>query len=268
MIRKIIFHDVLEWIEENLYINPDINLIAKISGYSKSHIQNIFKNNTGVSVGHYVKERRLSQAALLIRLTKKSIFNIAMDLNYSSQQTFHRAFLNKFGYTPLSFRKLSYFDVSKLEPKFNADHFSYNIKVKDNIYFSLEASPIEYYENILSERYKKANDIKLKHILDNIEKSDSVYFASTYSILPSLKNEVKVTSYIGTWQEPEANLTIPKGKYAYIEFSGTWNEYIFFSRHLYLLSEFKRRDGYDVEIFSLNPNKHGQYNVKIYIPII
>lgn len=58
--------------------------------------------------------------------------------------------------------------------------------------------------------------------------SDSVYFASTYSILPSLKNEVKVTSYIGTWQEPEANLTIPKGKYAYIEFSGTWNEYIFF----------------------------------------
>lgn len=268
MIRKIIFHDILEWIEENLYLNPDIDLIAKVSGYSKRHVQSIFKNHTGVSIGHYIKERRLSQAALLIRLTKKSIFNIAMDLNYSSQQTFHRAFVNKFGCTPLSFRKLSYFDVSRLEPKFNANHFSYNIKVKNNICFSLRVSLVEYYENILSERYKKADDIKLKHLLDNINNSGGVYFASTYSMLTSLKNEVKVTSYIGAWQESEANLTIPKGKYAYMEFSGTWNEYVFFSRHLYLLSEFKRRDGYDVEIFSLNPDKIGQYNVKIYIPII
>ncbi|MCA8591639.1 hypothetical protein LGN55_27215, partial [Escherichia coli] len=51
---------------------------------------------------------------MLLKLTKKKISHISMDLNFSTQQTFSRAFLREFKVTPLVYRNEIGFDCSRL----------------------------------------------------------------------------------------------------------------------------------------------------------
>ncbi|EPD8568236.1 helix-turn-helix transcriptional regulator [Escherichia coli] len=93
--------------------------MSKKTGYSRRHIQNIFKNHFGISIGKYIQNRRLTNAALMIRFTKKRIIEIAIDLNYSSQQSFHRSFVNKFNCSPFKFRKINEIIVQSLTFPYN-----------------------------------------------------------------------------------------------------------------------------------------------------
>ncbi|HCX7756935.1 TPA: helix-turn-helix domain-containing protein, partial [Escherichia coli] len=90
--------------------NIRVSDVEKISGYSKRYIQRIFKKITGMNIGTYIKKRKLTQAAILLKLTKKKIKHISMDLNFSTQQTFTRAFLREFKVTPLAYRNEMVFD--------------------------------------------------------------------------------------------------------------------------------------------------------------
>lgn len=52
-------HSLLEWIDENIYVNLKIDDVAKKSGYSKWHLQRVFSLYTGMTLGHYIRKRRL-----------------------------------------------------------------------------------------------------------------------------------------------------------------------------------------------------------------
>ncbi|PPS57908.1 hypothetical protein CRX72_08025 [Pantoea sp. BRM17] len=66
------------------------------SGYSKWHLQRMFKEVTGHAIGAYIRARRLSKAAVALRLTSRPILDIALQYRFDSQQTFTRAFKKQF----------------------------------------------------------------------------------------------------------------------------------------------------------------------------
>ncbi|EBG0062798.1 helix-turn-helix domain-containing protein, partial [Salmonella enterica] len=87
-----IIREVVRWLENSLNTPLLIESIAGKSGYSRWYFQRIFKKSTGVALGTYVRERRLARAALDLKLTRKTVLEIALKYGFESQQTFTRSF--------------------------------------------------------------------------------------------------------------------------------------------------------------------------------
>ncbi|BDY92873.1 hypothetical protein MUTS15_15300 [Escherichia coli] len=84
MIRQKILQQLLEWIECNLEHPISIEDIAQKSGYSRRNIQLLFRNFMHVPLGEYIRKRRLCRAAILVRLSAKSMLDIALSGNDSN----------------------------------------------------------------------------------------------------------------------------------------------------------------------------------------
>ncbi|WP_067704445.1 MULTISPECIES: superoxide response transcriptional regulator SoxS [unclassified Erwinia] len=99
-----IIHTLTDWIENNLDKTLSIDDVAAKSGYSKWHLQRMFRAVTKQTLGGYIRERRLTLAAEALRKTQRPVFDIAMQYGYDSQQTFSRVFRRQFSLTPTAYR--------------------------------------------------------------------------------------------------------------------------------------------------------------------
>ncbi|SFN23156.1 AraC family transcriptional regulator, mar-sox-rob regulon activator [Izhakiella capsodis] len=99
-----IIQTLTAWIERNLDKTLSIDEVAAKSGYSKWHLQRMFRNVTGQTLGNYIRERRLILAAQALCQTQRPVFDIAMQHGYESQQTFSRVFRRQFSQTPTAYR--------------------------------------------------------------------------------------------------------------------------------------------------------------------
>lgn len=101
-----VVNDIIKWLETQLQRNEGIKIdtIADKSGYSKWHLQRIFKDIKGCTLGEYVRKRRLLEAAKSLRDNDMSILDIALQYGFSSQATFTRIFKKHFNTTPAKFR--------------------------------------------------------------------------------------------------------------------------------------------------------------------
>ncbi|OAT48828.1 SoxS family regulatory protein [Proteus hauseri ATCC 700826] len=100
-----IIRDLLAWIDNNLDQPLSLDNVATKAGYSKWHLQRMFKEITGQAIGSYIRSRRLSRAAVALRLTSRPILDIALQYRFDSQQTFTRAFKKQFERTPALYRR-------------------------------------------------------------------------------------------------------------------------------------------------------------------
>lgn len=89
------------------YFASDCSLfeLAGISGMSPFHFSRVFHYLVGVPVHQYVANRRLAEAARLLR-EGRSVTETAFDVGFSSVSYFSRAFHRHFGQAPRCFRKL------------------------------------------------------------------------------------------------------------------------------------------------------------------
>ncbi|KGT92260.1 transcriptional regulator [Erwinia typographi] len=99
-----IIHTLTDWIEGNLDKTLSIDEVAAKSGYSKWHLQRMFRTVTKQTLGDYIRVRRLTLAAEALRQTQRPVFDIAMQYGYDSQQTFSRVFRRQFSQTPTAYR--------------------------------------------------------------------------------------------------------------------------------------------------------------------
>lgn len=111
-----IIKDLLFWLDNNLESPLTLDHVAAKSGYSKWHLQRMFKDVTGQAIGSYIRKRRLSKSAVALRLTGKSILEIALQYHFDSQQTFTRAFKKQFNQTPAYYRRINEWNMSCLCP--------------------------------------------------------------------------------------------------------------------------------------------------------
>ncbi|MCG8334476.1 MAG: helix-turn-helix domain-containing protein [Proteobacteria bacterium] len=97
-------NQAIEYIENNLTRNVDYKAAAKFVGCSTWEFQRIFSFLTHISLGEYIRQRKLSLAAKDIQTSDKKIIDIALEYGYESPAAFSRAFCKLFGITPSSAR--------------------------------------------------------------------------------------------------------------------------------------------------------------------
>lgn len=111
--------ELIEWIEINLEKRPTLDDVAKISGYSKWHLQRKFKSIVGLQLASYIRGRVLTRAAVALRISRRPIITISDELGFDSQQTFTRTFKKRFGITPNNFRQMEHLNVQGMIPRFS-----------------------------------------------------------------------------------------------------------------------------------------------------
>lgn len=102
-----IIDEITQWIDSNLHQPLRIEDVAARAGYSKWHLQRIFFQVKRISLGEYIRDRRLSLAAKDLVETDESIMEIAFKYGFDSQQTFTRVFSNNYRLPPLRYRKFN-----------------------------------------------------------------------------------------------------------------------------------------------------------------
>ncbi|EBI6355357.1 helix-turn-helix domain-containing protein [Salmonella enterica] len=114
-----IVSDVAAWIESNKYHNLKIDEIVNKSGYSRTHLQRFFKEKTSISIGTYSRLRRLSAAAIALRITSNPVGELARSFGFDSAASFVSAFKKQFGVTPACFRARDIWPFEKMIPRYD-----------------------------------------------------------------------------------------------------------------------------------------------------
>lgn len=116
MYQQQVIAQLLAWIEANLDQPLTLDDIAAKSGYSKWHLQRLFKQLTGHILGTYARRRRLTAAARELRLTHTGVACIADKYQFDSQQTFTRCFKKQFGLPPAGYRRSADWSSHGMQP--------------------------------------------------------------------------------------------------------------------------------------------------------
>lgn len=93
-------------VRSNLSHNPRMKELAAQTGYSVSHLRSVFRSKFGISLGKYVRESRLAEAAKLLQLTDLQVTEVARKAGFDSLVTFSRSFKNAYHLSPLAYVKL------------------------------------------------------------------------------------------------------------------------------------------------------------------
>lgn len=233
MFKNKIAEDIIKKIEIKIYKNEKIKIddIEKISGYSRRYIQFIFKEKTGMTISTYIRKRRLSHAAILIRLTRKSIFHIAMDLNFSSLQSFTRSFTREFKISPLQYRNDEFFDCSCLTPPFTFDTQRYLLKKEWLHSKKLSVKEFTLTESLIGSRLDRAKKIRKEDIFKITALNKEAFVITEMHPLSTIDHNVTLKTFIG-FENDEYNYEIKSQKCWILEFIGEWIDYVAFGRFL------------------------------------
>ncbi len=107
--QKEVVEKVIDYIEENLEKEMDLDNISKNIGYSKFHLNRIFTEYTGITMYKYLQNRRLTIAAEKLVKTDRPIIQIAYEAGYDTQQSFSSAFKQIYLYSPKIYRDIGIF---------------------------------------------------------------------------------------------------------------------------------------------------------------
>jgi AraC-like DNA-binding protein len=105
-IRDVILESINKYVRKNLHRAITIGELAKSLDYSVSHLRAVFRDRLGVSLGKYMRESRLSEAAKLLQAGELSIRAIGTKCGFDSLYAFSRAFRNSYGIPPREYRQL------------------------------------------------------------------------------------------------------------------------------------------------------------------
>lgn len=95
---------VLSYIEEH-YRDGELSALADDLKLDLYWLSRLIKNTTQKTYTELLQEKRLNQAAWLLRTTTLSITDIGLDVGYSNFSYFYRIFRQKFGCSPKEYRK-------------------------------------------------------------------------------------------------------------------------------------------------------------------
>jgi AraC family transcriptional regulator len=94
-----------EYIDSHLCEDLTVGAIARALSMSSSHFARAFKHTTGLAPHHYVLERRIERAKVLLRETDHSIAEVANQVGFSAASHFSVAFQRWVGLVPRQYRQ-------------------------------------------------------------------------------------------------------------------------------------------------------------------
>ena len=105
-VRDVILESINRYVREHLNQAVTISDIAAELGYSVSHLRGVFRDRLGVSLGRYMRESRLSEAAQLLQKSEFNVSEIGEKCGFESLYAFSRAFRKAYGLPPRAYRNL------------------------------------------------------------------------------------------------------------------------------------------------------------------
>ena len=94
---------VLRYVESN-YADGSFAELAEQLHYDLSWLSREIKRKTGKTYTQLVQEKRLAQAAFLLRNTDRNVSDIALAVGYENCSFFHRIFADAYGKSPRHYR--------------------------------------------------------------------------------------------------------------------------------------------------------------------
>lgn len=73
-------------------------------GYHPDHVNRVVRDSYGCTTATLLQRHRLDRAAALLRLSDRSVLDIALSIGFSNQGHFHKSFKQRFGITPRGYR--------------------------------------------------------------------------------------------------------------------------------------------------------------------
>jgi AraC family transcriptional regulator len=98
------FNSTIDYLETVLDDKIDEKKVTQLSGYSYSMFSRLFSILTEMTLSEYLRSRRLTEAAVILRNTNEKIIDIAFIFGYESSDSFGTAFKNFHGFTPSEVR--------------------------------------------------------------------------------------------------------------------------------------------------------------------
>lgn len=257
-----IIKELLLWIEVNLEKPLLLDDVAIRSGYTKWHLQRVFKQATGLTLASYIRGRRLTKAATELRLTKLPILTVALRYQFDSQQSFTRRFKATFGVTPTEYRKLDNLCGDNFQPPINFDVVDLPIpKIMELPESYVYGMQYQYFCSI-EDIGNLHEDIRHQFWNDFLLYTDKNFTESTVliSYQPNTlrKNKIQIDYEIGlnsldhfTKTSGFRKRVIEAGRYVRFQFKGTLEEYKQFAMKIYFYTlpalGLCRRLGADIE---------------------
>lgn len=94
----------IEFVETNLDKKFPLSAVSKNAFSSLSHFHRIFFFMTGMTIKEYIRRRRLSNAAIQLITTKRTVLDIALEAQFESPESFNKSFKKLFELSPKEFR--------------------------------------------------------------------------------------------------------------------------------------------------------------------
>lgn len=158
----------IQYIEDNITENLTSEGIAREMGYSTYHFSRIFKEEIGVSLMAYVKDRKLLRATEDIILGER-ILDVAIKYGYETNNGFTKAFRKKYGFSPVV---IKVFGIKKGYKENGGEYYMDKDKIYENANMFLKST--DYYrspEELYNQLVKSVEENKLFNDFTRLEKA-------------------------------------------------------------------------------------------------
>lgn len=279
--------NAINYIEEHLTEEIDYEIVAKEASCSSFYLQRIFSILCGMTLGDYIRNRRLTLAGNELSAADDKVIDIALKYGYESPESFTRAFSRFHGVTPSKAKKdgSKLKSFSRLSVKITlsgGNIMDYKIIEKNafDIIEKVEAHTVENSENAKSIPdfwMRSHNDGTVKTLLDTT--TDRTYiFGVCYGNLPE---NAKTFDYSiaakcdNNTVVPEGfrKNTIPARTWAVFECKGAMSNAMQDMWHK-IISEFFPTSGYqptyemDIEAYTDGNMGSPDYRSEIWVSVI
>jgi AraC family transcriptional regulator len=106
MLKRPELNKAIRYIEAGLKSKLILEDISEQANMSAWHFHRVFLASTGITVGEYIRRRRISEAAKELVFTHKPIKVLAGEYQYESQAAFTRSFTSIYGVSPGKLRRM------------------------------------------------------------------------------------------------------------------------------------------------------------------
>lgn len=279
--------NAINYVEEHLTDEIDFNAVAKEAVCSGFYFQRIFSILCGITLGDYIRNRRLTLAGNELCATDEKVIGIALKYGYESPESFTRAFIRFHGITPSEAKKdgskLKSFSRLSVKIILNGGNImDYKIVEKEafNIIEKVEAHTVQNTENAKSipdfwtRSHKDGTVKKLAELTTdrtyifgvcygNLSKDEKTF---DYSIAAKCDKNTEVP-------EGFRKNTIPARTWAVFECKGTMPKAMQDKWHK-IVSEFFPTSGYeptyemDIEAYTDGNMGSPDYRSEIWVPVV
>ena len=106
---------VIRYIHENTASKLSVSELASLSGLSTDYLSNLFHKEVGISLNHYIQERKIELAKKFLEFSDMKITDISTLLEYCNPAYFSNVFKKHTGLSPAEFKQASSNKVDRKE---------------------------------------------------------------------------------------------------------------------------------------------------------